>query len=96
MLTGGACLGTCVHACQDKSAGGRLACSFIFIVRVGWFYQSARLPRSTLSAISLGLFILHAPTTDIAFPPEQRNLAPPRVPSCTPGSSGGAELHPGT
>jgi hypothetical protein len=43
MLAGGPCLGTCVHACQDKVAGGRLACSFIFIVRVGQFYQPTML-----------------------------------------------------
>jgi hypothetical protein len=56
MLADGPCLGTCVHACQDKVAGGRLACPSIFIMRVGWFYQPAMLRRITPSAICLGLF----------------------------------------
>jgi hypothetical protein len=96
MLAGGPCLGTCVHASQDKVAGGRVAYPSIFIVRVGWFYQPAMLRCTTPLAIGLGLFNNACSYNCHSFPSEQRKLLPPGVPSCTPRSSGGVKLHPGT
>jgi hypothetical protein len=95
MLAGGPCLGTCVHACQDKVAHGRLARTSIFIMRVGRFYQPAIL-RRTIPSASWGYLIMPTPTTVIAFSSEQRKLSPHGVPSCTSRSSGSAGLHSGT